>query len=295
MNIGELRAHLYEESRLATNRVSARIAYALDSQVALGSLVKGRASSRALNAELMKSIPAVIGSDLYAACGYWPSKLNRADGPTRDSVPDPPDQDLPWWWQDVVEGRTDAFDAWISTLEAELDQRHPGAALIRQGKPLRLVTGKREDAKTFFGRKNGKSRVVEGLIGVEGDRRADLPSLCPEAVEILESFPRAQVLSRKGVSSFLEAGYSGKGGVARGLVRRGAPWVVSFELTTSATEDLLKKENQRKILDSSQSCEARRVCLGLPIFLYGCYASCAESSVSSWCSLDESEHEGESL
>ena len=101
VNIGELRACLLEESRLATNHVSARIAFALDSQVALGSLVKGRASSKALNGELVKSIPLVIGSDLYCAYGYWPSKLNRADGPTRDDDPAPPDQPLPWWWDDL--------------------------------------------------------------------------------------------------------------------------------------------------------------------------------------------------
>ena len=106
VNIGEVRALLLEESRLAARHVSVRVAYALDSQVALGSLVKGRASSKAINAELVKSIPNVIGSDMYGAYGYWPSKLNRADGPKRHALPAEPDEPLPWWWEEVSEGTT---------------------------------------------------------------------------------------------------------------------------------------------------------------------------------------------
>ena len=82
VNIGELRAHLKEEARLGVLHQSIRVPYALDSQVSLGCLVKGRGSSKALNAELQRSIPMVVGSDLYGGYGYVPSKLNRADGPT---------------------------------------------------------------------------------------------------------------------------------------------------------------------------------------------------------------------
>ena len=56
INIGEIRAVLIEEKRLATNYASIRVPFALDSQVALGALVKGRASSKALNCELEKSL-----------------------------------------------------------------------------------------------------------------------------------------------------------------------------------------------------------------------------------------------
>ena len=81
VNIGELRAHLIEEGRIGAKRLSVRVPYALDSQVALGSLVKGRASSKALNSELLRSVPTMLGSDLYGGYGFWPSKLTEPMGP----------------------------------------------------------------------------------------------------------------------------------------------------------------------------------------------------------------------
>ena len=249
INIGELRAHLREESRLATNYVSKRIAYALDSQVALGSLVKGRASSKPLNYELMKSIPLVLGSDLYAAYGYWPSKLNRADGPTRSAEPDPPDEDFPWWWHLVCEGDTAEFDAWLRSLESELRSNPPAV-------PLNLEPVGSKKAERF--EEVVRKRVVPNKIGSKRTSVARPPvgSLCPEAVEILRSFSAEQVMFRADVSGFLEPGvldlYSGKAGVARAAIQRGAPWVVTFEITRSASEDLLKKENQTKILSLIQ-------------------------------------------
>ena len=90
INIGELRAHLREESYLAPNAMSSRQLYGLDSQVSLGCLIKGRSSSKSLNQELLRSLPIMVGSDLYGFYLYYPSKLNRADGPTRKAPPPPP-------------------------------------------------------------------------------------------------------------------------------------------------------------------------------------------------------------
>ena len=65
INIGELRAHLREESYLAPNSPSSRQLYGLDSKVSLGCLIKGRSSSKSLYQELLRSLPIIIGSDLY--------------------------------------------------------------------------------------------------------------------------------------------------------------------------------------------------------------------------------------
>ena len=104
INIAELRAHLKEESHLAISRPRSKQIYGLDSQVALGCLVKGRSSSRSLNKELLRSLPMMIGSDLYGFYMYFPSKLNRADGPTRGASPPPADAELPHWWMEVAAG-----------------------------------------------------------------------------------------------------------------------------------------------------------------------------------------------
>ena len=250
VNIGELRAHLLEESRLATNLVSARIAYALDSQVALGSLVKGRASSKPLNGELMKSIPIVLGSDLYAAYGYWPSKLNRADGPTRDSVPDPPDQDLPWWWNYVIAGGYTAFDGWLNSLQHDIN-RDARADVDGAGKPVLLKTGRNERTEEWL--RSKKLRRPSAFVDADSkdDAKRTVTTLPAEAVSILESFSEQQVLLRKDVDGFYEPGvldlYSGLGGIAKASIRCGAPWAVTFELSRSAEEDVLSPANKEKI------------------------------------------------
>ena len=56
INILELRAHLAEERRIATSHRSIRVPFALDSQVCLGCLIKGRSSSRQLCCEMKRSL-----------------------------------------------------------------------------------------------------------------------------------------------------------------------------------------------------------------------------------------------
>ena len=60
--------------------------------------MKGRCSSKALNSELVRSIPSHLGSDLYGSYMYFPSSANRADGPTRGVPPAAPDMAPPAWW-----------------------------------------------------------------------------------------------------------------------------------------------------------------------------------------------------
>lgn len=72
MNVGELRGYLIEEKRLCKQHSGFRVPVGLDSQVALGALVKGRSSSRALNAELFRSLGYYLGSDVYPGFGTSP-------------------------------------------------------------------------------------------------------------------------------------------------------------------------------------------------------------------------------
>lgn len=181
INIGELRACLLEESRLSLRHLSVRVPFALDSQVALGALVKGRASSKALNAELAKSIPVVIGSDLYPGYGYWPSKLNRADGPTRHADPDEPDQALPWWWPMVIKGDVGAFDAWLVDVSAKLEAASTDSALA--GAAVDLRTGRRvsyEERCLLRQRGEGAQREAAGLGAL---LRAELCGRAPAVVD----------------------------------------------------------------------------------------------------------------
>ncbi len=69
INVADLAAHLREEAGLGLQHQSVRVCYGLDSQVALGALVMGRAASKSLN--------SLLGSDLYAAYGFFPSALKE--------------------------------------------------------------------------------------------------------------------------------------------------------------------------------------------------------------------------
>ena len=245
VNIGELRAHLIEETKVGLQHCSVRVAYALDSQVALGSLVKGRASSKALNSELLRSLPMMLGCDLYGGYGYWPSKLNRADGPTRDADPDSPDWPKPWWWDEICSGKFDSFDEWLNRTEKTVlptsADKLPGVA--EAGNEVDLRSGGAVRACT-------RSRRPVCDRGGELDHEAS--SLVPAAIEILMSYPRKQFYFSKDFAGFNQPGaldlYSGRGGVAKALVKGGCPWVLSFELNRGEGENVLLESNKTNIL-----------------------------------------------
>ena len=120
INVGELRAAIKLEQILGRREPTRRLLLGLDSQVALGCLMKGRSASPALNAVLSQSIPLMIALDLYSEVCYFHTSSNRADQPTRGKEPFPPSVELPAWWKSASEGRFEEFDAWLK--ECSLDE-----------------------------------------------------------------------------------------------------------------------------------------------------------------------------
>jgi hypothetical protein len=116
INVSELEALLEAEERKAQKNPNARILIA-DSQVTLGSLVKGRASSAAFNARLRRALPVVLGYNVYTASQYIPSAENVADDPTRDRACRSPPEPTPLeWLTAAMEGSFDALDAMLATV-----------------------------------------------------------------------------------------------------------------------------------------------------------------------------------
>ena len=113
INVGELRATLKTEKILSLRNRSTRQLLGLDSQVVLGTLVKGRSSSAALNAELVKSLPWMLALDSYSEGFYFHTSMNRVDQPTRGKEVEPPSQDLPDWWNELASGNFRKFDEWL--------------------------------------------------------------------------------------------------------------------------------------------------------------------------------------
>ena len=125
INILEAKAFLKEERRLAALQQRARYPTALDSQVCLGALVKGRSSSSGINALLKRNLPYPIGAGVYNFFMYFASKLNRADAPTRDSDIPGPDIDLPSWVFGAEEKFLQQLDVFLSEVGSAQESKLP--------------------------------------------------------------------------------------------------------------------------------------------------------------------------
>lgn len=180
---------------------------------------------------------------------YFRSGENRADGPTRHRDPDPPDLDLPSWIDDVVQGSFDSFDRWMldngaPSLDADLPFEDIGGFDERVLLPNSKVRASRRPARVdaCSATASAPSRNVT----------FDESSLGHEAVEILKTFNEDQFFF-KGERLHIDCKgaldlYSGCFGVAKEMIRCGAPWVLSFEIKRSHSEDLLNRDLQSKIL-----------------------------------------------
>ncbi len=114
INVGELRGALKAERIGATRRPRGRLLVGLDSQVALGALIKGRSASPALNAELCRSLPHMVLLDYTADYFYFHTKCNPADNPTRGRAVGPAEMELPTWWRSAEAGDFQQLDAWLA-------------------------------------------------------------------------------------------------------------------------------------------------------------------------------------
>ena len=251
INVLELRAHLREEKMLAATHRSLRIPFGIDSQVALGALTKGRAASKALNAELQKTLAYPLGSDLYGNYMYFLSEHNRADGPTRRRAVDDPDAELPVWWTSLSAGDPTLFDRWMRMHASEFcDDGPPFDELCsstgidlkpRRSKQLRPSRGLVLQARV----KREKVEAEEWKYG----RYETL--LCDEALAVLYSFDRSQFFLPDNFEGFKMPGaidlFSGCFGVAKEMIRYGCPWVLCFEWNRSRDEDLLDPAVRQKI------------------------------------------------
>ena len=256
INLLELKAYLTEEKRICQAHCQSRFLFGLDSQVCLGSLVKGRSSSLAINNMLARHLCFVLGSGCQGYYMYFPSATNRADGPTRHSSPADPDVIYPEWLVALEAGYVEPFDQWLAKAEK-------GVVSF----PFRfddLLNGSHVDLRPAAMipkriKKAEKTRTTSTAVcNNEGDKE-EIPKFPPstggkdsELVELLKSFPREQFICKDEQPDFTKPGaldlFSGCYGVARHLSLSGAPWVLTFEWKRSASEDLLDKDLRAKLV-----------------------------------------------
>lgn len=261
INILEMKALVAEEKRFAEKFCSLRVLAGLDSQVSLGSLVKGRASSKAINNILRQSMPYSISSDIQMHYMYYNTKHNRSDGPTRNKDPAPPDMEQPPWVDDLPQGKTGSFDAWMRIHCRELVKHEVPFNEIGGPDDVDIRSSRATRGSNYFNSRGGPQHsgvearrdCCSGVLSPEdqADVKKDYsvppaaePSqssddwkscslLCEEAITILESFSKTQFFFSGVPGEFLEPGgidlFSGRRGVARQMISFGAPWVMTVD------------------------------------------------------------------
>ena len=119
INLLELKAFLKEEKRLCGLFHQKSCLSALDSQVCLGALVKGRSSSPAINRALRQwptRLDPVFTTTTCTSCLKRIGPMGMADDVR---LPEPPDFPPPHWIDEVARGDYHHFDRWISSLGPE--------------------------------------------------------------------------------------------------------------------------------------------------------------------------------
>ena len=245
INVLELRAHLREEKFLSQSHSSLRVPFGLDSQVALGAVVKGRAASKALNVELQRTLAYPLGGDIYGLYMYFLSEFNRADDPTRGRDVGKPEWPLPPWWNSLACGDPSLFDEWI---DAECRDFKPDVAPFHEicgHSDLNLETAARLKAACKKRRIKAQVKKLRCEVNAGGEwQNPGKPSLLSdEVVAALYSFNKNQYFFEPFFTHFDRPGaldlFSGSFGVAKHLVRCGAPFVLTFEWNRSESENLL--------------------------------------------------------
>ena len=181
INILELKAFLREEREISRKHESARFLCGIDSQVTLGALVKGRAASPSLNRLLKSSLCYPLGAAVFNYFMYYASETNRADGPTRNRVPDPPNMTMPDWIGDIKEGSFESFEKWISEAECGVVLPPFDCNDLAGEVPMDLAPACRSRRCRDKVERESKSYRSAEAVKVELQKDDDLPEVSPPA------------------------------------------------------------------------------------------------------------------
>ena len=162
---------MHAEEIHSLDHPSRREIYGSDSQVALGTLIKGRSSSPSLNNELV----------MYHEGIYYETSVNRADDPTRGKKIRGPSREKPSWWTALARGEFEEFDEWLRNLQIHPDEVSglPPFSEILHGELREEAVD--EEIKSMFVKALGKSRRKEKKDEERAADREGLRYRQPEA------------------------------------------------------------------------------------------------------------------
>ena len=284
INVLELEAAVEAERAVGEAHPGSRVMQLLDSQVALGALLKGRAASEGLNKVLRRSIASHVSLRVTPSYGYINTKINPSDGPSRGQPVPAPIHEPSGWFLSAMCGDFGGLDQELLALHmhpSQLAQLPPARELLpdsavdsRSGAEVRRERSRRFGAgrATSEARSPAKEPLVQNITP---QLQTAPPPLAPAAsvkqqpsvkasseakpsavATALASFSSDQFLFSSRYSSLkaaLSSGpgcldlFSGSRNLPRALIRNGAPWVLCFDLLHSASEDLLAPSLRRRI------------------------------------------------
>ncbi|CAE7208910.1 unnamed protein product [Symbiodinium sp. CCMP2592] len=269
INIKELRGLLELERRTARVMSSARLLVGLDSQVALGAALKGRSASAGLNSLLKRSLATMVGGDLYLGLAFLASGDNPSDDGTRDRAVRAPSEPLPSWFGRLARGDPGPLQEWLA-LQPEVRASKstetfgpgtvdalPTVASDPKSSPCHVLLPR--PPPSHLGLRSGRAQRARRN---RARRAAELPKAAPRtllpsldcassALALLQGLPRDFFVPARGPLDFTRKGaldlFSGTAGVARSLVRHGAPWVLCLDVVRGSAQDLDDPRLQRVI------------------------------------------------
>ena len=216
INILELRGMIRTEAEAAKEKFPCRFFSLADSQVSLGTWIKGRSSSLGLNQELQQSLPMHIGCGMYSNAGFLPTELNTADDPTRGKSVRAPAK-VPEQWLNEPGKDLEVFDAWLDSYGASpystsglppLTELYDDTLVGRE--PFRSTSKSKDHFKVLKVDKKLRSRKTEHLEpksqppckkSSENQRRvmesSKVPALSEEGKALVRGIPFEQFLLPK--------------------------------------------------------------------------------------------------
>ena len=247
INIKELDSCLAAEEALAPfSWESARSLSLVDSQVSLGSLIKGRSSSFSLNSRLRSSLPGLLFFNLHPYYAYLASADNPADDPTRDRAVRPPAIPEPSWLQAAELGQFAELDRFLTQFGLD--------PLQLQG--LDLLQKSFEERDRSLGvhcRQDSAPGVIHLLPPVSASSVPHTLSSSVSRQQLLLSHtvnPRAAPTPQGRGYLCL---YSRSRGVAKAAVQAGFAWAVTFDWQHGPLQDLLNPSLQAKIISAVEA------------------------------------------
>eukprot|EP00438_Fugacium_kawagutii_P011481 Skav211699 [mRNA] locus=scaffold1535:189530:207134:+ [translate_table: standard] len=260
INVSELDAYLSAELRKARRRPNSKLLLGTDSQVTLGAVVKGRSSSAVLNRQLRRALPDILGYNVYSASQYITSADNVADDPTRDRDCREPTNRAPAWAVEIASGNFTGLDAELSAVDlGDADVARLPEDYAPQSVPVKSLSDRTLRRRQFLTMPT-RTRVNKGRCKPPPVARARPQPWMPrtrltsECLDALRRIPVDQfVLPRGysleeviGLSGHLDL-FSGSRGAAKALANRTGRWVLCYDLSHAARENLLDPVIQSEV------------------------------------------------